>query len=185
MWEDADTTHTQWNVYYKPLGANTYTSISVNAPSVELNNLLPTTTYSFYVTADCGETESAHSEKITFRTECPLIQLPYEEFFDEDVARNTCWSTAKGLLSDNVTFVDNQQYWFQSTDSVADNSTPKMKINIYGTDVRQHWLITPQIDLGNGTETNILSLDVALKAFSSAENAPQPAPDRSPAELWQ
>ena len=177
MWEDADTTHTQWNVYYKPLGANTYTSISVNAPSVELNNLLPTTTYSFYVTADCGETESAHSEKITFRTECPLIQLPYEEFFDEDVARNTCWSTAKGLLSDNVTFVDNQQYWFQSTDSVADNSTPKMKINIYGTDVRQHWLITPQIDLGNGTETNILSLDVALKAFSSAENAPQPAPD--------
>ncbi|MBO7224795.1 MAG: fibronectin type III domain-containing protein, partial [Bacteroidales bacterium] len=177
MWEDADTTHTQWNVYYKTLAANTYTSISVNAPSVELNNLLPTTTYSFYVTSDCGETESAHSKKITFRTECPLIQLPYEESFDEDVARNTCWSTAKGLLSENVTFVDNQQYWFQSTDSVADNVTSKMKINIYGTDVRQHWLITPQIDLGNGTETNILSLDVALKAFSSAENAPQPAPD--------
>ena len=177
MWEDADTTHTQWNVYYKTLAANTYTSISVNAPSVELTNLLPTTTYTLYVTADCGETESAHSGKIIFRTECPLIQLPYEEFFDEDVSRNTCWSTAKGLLSENVTFVDNQQYWFQSTDSVADNVTSKMKINIYGTDVRQHWLITPQIDLGNGAETNVLSLDVALKAFSSAENAPQPAPD--------
>jgi hypothetical protein len=177
MWEDADTTHNQWNVYYKPLGANTYNSTSVTAASVELNNLFPTTTYVLYVTSDCGETESAYSEKITFRTECPLIQLPYEEFFDENVAINTCWTNAKGLLSENVTFVDNQQYWFQSTDSVGDNSTPKMKINIYGTDVRQHWLITPQIDLGNGAETNILSLDVALKAYSSSEDGPQSAPD--------
>lgn len=177
LWEDADANHNQWNVYYKPLGASTYSSVSVSDLSVELNNLLPSTTYSLYVTADCGETESAHSRKITFTTECPLIQIPYEETFDTDVARNICWNTARGLLTENVTFINNEQYWFQSNDIIGDDSTSKMKINIYGDNARQHWLISPQIDLGNSGNLYQLSLDVALRSYSVSDDEPQPAPD--------
>jgi hypothetical protein len=93
---------TSWTVNYKLLGneSTVYQQIPVTDTVYVLNNLLPNTSYVCYVTADCEEGQSNHSNPVTFRTLCSvngISVLPYNEDFSayETVDGSDyvpCWS---------------------------------------------------------------------------------------------
>ena len=92
-WADNDETHTAWNVYYKAEGDEDYSVYPATETSIELAGLLDATSYSVYVTTDCGGDESAPTDTIYFTTECYAVtDFPYTEGFNsQNVA---CWTTS-------------------------------------------------------------------------------------------
>ncbi len=90
-WTDNDESHSAWNVYYKAAGEEEYTMVSASETSIELTDLSASTTYSVYVTTDCGDEESNPTTTISFATLCDVItEYPYVQNFESGA---NCWST--------------------------------------------------------------------------------------------
>ncbi|MCR4738377.1 MAG: fibronectin type III domain-containing protein [Bacteroidales bacterium] len=99
-WTETGTAH-DWIVEYGPAGymQGTGTTVQVhNTPTTTITGLSASTTYDFYVQADCGSGDvSSWSIKATGATQCAAIsQLPYTENFDSygtgTTAYPNCWS---------------------------------------------------------------------------------------------
>ncbi|MBZ0243886.1 MAG: choice-of-anchor D domain-containing protein, partial [Bacteroidales bacterium] len=70
-----------------------------------------------------------------------------------------------GLLADPTSFTGTSTAW--SADGFANvGTTGAARINIYGT-IRKDWLITPPINLGDGSTDYRLTFDLALTAWNS------------------
>ena len=91
---------TSWNVEYGITGftPGTGTIVSVqNTPTTTISGLMASTTYDFYVQADCGSGDvSSWSIKATGATQCGMVTvLPYTENFDSygtgTTAYPNCW----------------------------------------------------------------------------------------------
>ncbi|MEE1111671.1 MAG: fibronectin type III domain-containing protein, partial [Bacteroidales bacterium] len=125
-WIDNDESHSAWNVYYKAAGEEEYTMVSASETSIELTDLSASTTYSVYVTTDCGGEESNPTTPISFATLCDVItEYPYVQDFESGA---NCWSTeaiqgVSGLyddawavideyeLGDVITFISDYAIW--------------------------------------------------------------------------
>ncbi len=171
-WVDEE--HTSWNVYYKTSSESTYTSVSVSSPTLTLTQLIPDVAYNVYVTAICDTEESSPSAELTFRTLCAPLVAPFDYDFETFVG-SACWTKATGLLTENVTLTNGSYYWNTSTNNVDGNSSLKLRSNVYGTS-RKDWVITPQIDLGEG-ELYQVSIDVALTRYGNTTLAPSYSSD--------
>ncbi|MEE1142341.1 MAG: fibronectin type III domain-containing protein, partial [Bacteroidales bacterium] len=108
-WTDNDESHSAWNVYYKAAGEEEYTMVSASETSIELIDLSASTTYSVYVTTDCGDEESTPTTPISFATLCDVItEYPYVQNFESGA---NCWSTeaiqgASGIYDDAWAVID-------------------------------------------------------------------------------
>ncbi len=95
---------TQWNIEYGPAGftQGSGTVVPASTNPFTITGLTPSTNYTFYVQAVCGDDEtSAWSTDYTVATACDVMSLPYTENFDSYIGTTysaagpipLCWTT--------------------------------------------------------------------------------------------
>ncbi len=152
------------------LGTGTRIS-NINTTTYQLTGLTPTTNYQVYVRAICGVGDTSTWASLSFTTPCnEITAFPWLEDFSGSTFPPNCWMRGQGQLAVNTTFTSTTtSSWV--ADGFANNSTTgAARINIYSTN-KFEWLITPAIDLGNGTNNYKLEFDLALTAYSSTSPA--------------
>ena len=169
-------------VEYKKSSEQTWTSLEgpLSAPYT-INELDYGTVYNIRIATYCSETDtSTFTNAVSFTTPCAAIPAPWaEEFSTQPDA--ICWTRATALLTDTAivqssSFGTSTSWIYNAATSIDGNATGKMKINIFG-DSKKDWLITPSIDLGDGSTTYQLAFDVALTKYNNPTTAPASAPD--------
>ena len=169
-------------VEYKKSSEQTWTSLEgpLSAPYT-INELDYGTVYNIRIATYCSETDtSTFTNAVSFTTPCAAIPAPWaEEFSTQPDA--ICWTRATALLTDTAivqssSFGTSTSWIYNAATSIDGNATGKMKINIFG-DSKKDWLITPSIDLGDGSTTYQLAFDVALTQYNNPTTAPASAPD--------
>ncbi len=159
----------EWEIIYGAVGFNPFVEgtliTGITAQPYILTGLDHTTDYDIYVRANCGTETSPWSDVFTMTTECGAnIPMWTEDF--EGTFTPQCWSRLSGLLADPSTVVTATSGWV--ADGYANvGTTGSAKTNIYGTNWN-YWLVTPIIDLGDGTTLHYnLEFDLALTDFGS------------------
>ena len=169
-------------VEYKKSSEQAWTSLEEPlSDPYTINGLDYGTVYNIRIATYCSETDtSTFTDVASFTTPCAAIPAPWaEEFSTQPDA--ICWTKATALLTDTATvqsssFGTSTSWIYSDATSIDGNATGKMKINIHGTS-KQDWLITPSIDLGDGSTTYQLAFDVALTKWNNPTTAPASAPD--------
>ena len=158
---------TSWQIEYGTQGfaQGTGTAIVTGANPYSVTGLTSSTDYSFYVRAICGVGDSsAWTGPFNFTTPCGIYTPTYLEEFTNYLP--TCWSEAEGILTNSTILTGTSSAW--TSDGFANNgSTGSAKINLYGT-TRDEWLISPSINLGNGSTVYQLEFDIALTDWNNA-----------------
>lgn len=165
---------TAWNIEYgtagfTPTGTPT-TSVTSNPTNI--TNLLPQTSYDFYVQADCaGSGTSVWVGPFTVTTSCAIYTPDYTENFDTYVPN--CWEEAQGFLTSSSVLTGTTSSWL--SDGFANNGTSgAARVNIYTTS-QDEWLISPSIDLTGGPFQ--LEYDIALTDYASTQATTMDADD--------
>ena len=158
--ENGSATH--WNVQYGPagftLGAGTTVQASTNPFTV--TNLSASTTYDFYVQADClGGDVSNWSQKATGATQCDVIsQVPYTENFDNygtgTTAYPNCWSKINTYTGGDRPYCNTSSYG----GSVA-------SLYFFATSSTYNIAIMPEVS--STIPVNTLKVNFMLKGTSS------------------
>ena len=85
-------TATAWTLYYKKSSDENYEGIPVTSSSHTLDNLDASSSYMFYVVADCSSTDhSDESAVFSFDTECGAVALPFNCEFNA-ASDLQCWT---------------------------------------------------------------------------------------------
>ncbi|MDD3876082.1 MAG: choice-of-anchor J domain-containing protein [Bacteroidales bacterium] len=169
-WTD-NGTPTEWQIQYGLSGfvPGTGTFVTANSNPFTLTGLQHSNSYQAYVRVVCapGDT-SMWRGPVAFATLCGSNDVfPFTEDFEGVTFPPTCWTRFSGLLAAPSTLTAVTSTWI--SDDFANVTSPVNKssrINIYGTTVN-HWLITPSIDLGTGTDY-LLKFDLALTDYANA-----------------
>ena len=162
-------TASEFQLEYGPQGftLGTGTRIeNITTTSYQITGLNPTTAYQVYVRAICEVGDTSSWANTSFTTPCAEIAtFPWTEDFNGSTFPPSCWTRAQGQLSANTNFTSTTtSYWI--ADGFANvGTTGAARINIYSTG-RFEWLITPLIDLGNGSVNYKLEFDLALTKFA-------------------
>ncbi len=135
------------------------------AVSANVSGLTSATTYSIYVRTTCyAGFYSAWTSASTFLTACDAFTPTYTQDFASYLP--TCWSETTGTLAAPVTTSGTSSSWVD--DGFANgSSTGSARLNIYGTGADE-WLISPSIDLGDGSTPYQLEFDLALTDYGSS-----------------
>jgi hypothetical protein len=165
-----------WNLIYGAPGFDPLTegtTVAADANPFTIDALMANTEYDVYVQSDCGAGDlSPMNGPVNFTTDCGVYTTPFSEDFTSYIP--DCWSEATGLLADPVTILSTSSAW--GADGFANvGTTGAARVNNYGT-TRDEWLITPEIDLGDGSVTMQLEFDLALTAYAGT-GAATAAPD--------
>ncbi|MGK0387486.1 MAG: hypothetical protein ACI94Y_000212 [Maribacter sp.] len=137
-----------WEIKYGPIGFNQGGVNELNGildnPYI-LSNLLPDTSYEFYVRANCGSIDgkSEWSGPFTFTTMCNPFTTPYCEGFDSNSNVESCWTVIDANNDGDSWSFDN------NTTNSGDES-----VHIYTDDNEGNddYLISPPITL-TGSES--------------------------------
>lgn len=127
------------------------------------------TTYYWRVVAynDSGDGTTSLVRSFTTMSD-PTLTPPFTEDFASMYPTN--WTKAQGLLDAPVTFTSTTNNWI--ADGFANVGTSgSAKNNIYGL-ARKDWMITPPINLGDGSIDYRLTFDLALTDYGST-NPPE------------
>ena len=107
------------------------------------NNLLPGTTYEFYVRSSCGDGNfSPWAGPFSFITECESFNLPFFEGFNSDSSTKVCWKVVDAN-NDSNTWQLSVEYDFFEGDQVAVMQSMYWVPNPSNDD----WLISPRFNL--------------------------------------
>ena len=172
-------------VEYKTASEQTWTRVETPLTDpYTINGLNYGTIYSVRIASYCGEEDmSLFTAPVSVTTPCEPIPVPWTEEFN--VAPDAiCWTKATALLTDTAivqssSFEPNSSWLHNTTTSIDGVTTGKMRNNVYGTS-KKDWLITPSIDLGDGSDTYQISFDVALtrNATNTTPNTDTAVDDR-------
>jgi hypothetical protein len=158
-----------WNVIYGAPGFDPTTAGTTEVASAipyTITGLTASTEYDVYVQADCGGDLSTMAGPLTFTTDCGVYTPPFAEDFATYVPN--CWSESEDTLSDPIDLTASTSSLWTSDDFANNTSnTQSARLNIYGTS-REEWLISPQIDLGDGSVPYQLEFDLALTDYGNA-----------------
>ena len=133
--------------------------------------------YQIRVAAVCSDGERTTFVSATnVITPCTTLTAPWSETFETTpfTAAN-CWVKKTGLLpasgSIQTSALTSGYGWQYNDTRIIDGETSgRLRLNIYGQD-RYEWVITPSVDLGDGSTTYQLAFDVALTTWNTG-NAP-------------
>jgi len=103
---------TQWNIEVVPAGTSpTGNFTAINSNPFTISGLQPSTSYNFYVQADCGNGNLSYwSNKGTFKTSCLPNTVPFLEKFDASTSLPACWSVVKTLTGSTWTIQNYSSY---------------------------------------------------------------------------
>ena len=133
------------------------------------------TVYQIRVAAVCSDGERTSFVSATnVITPCTALTAPWSETFETTpfTAAN-CWVKKTGLLpasgSIQTSTLTNGSNWQYNDSRVIDGqASGRLRLNIYSTD-RREWVITPSVDLGDGSTTYQLAFDVALTKWNTGD----------------
>ena len=149
-WTDNDESHSAWNVYYKLSSEEEYSMVSASETTIELTDLLPSSTYSVYVTTDCGDEESNPTATITFNTLCDVISdFPYFQGFEAGI---NCWTAEEIVASSQLWGLTEEVYLYEESTPVIEGTQAAWHTYNGGESSR---LITPTFDLTSLTNPYI------------------------------
>ncbi|MEE0983401.1 MAG: fibronectin type III domain-containing protein, partial [Bacteroidales bacterium] len=166
-----------YNVYYKTSAAADWTIVNATEVPFTLTGLEQTTAYTINVQTVCSDgTESGFilAPAISVTTTCVALVPPVLETFDTYPAGTgitNCWKEGKLAWADianpdsTITIASNS--WDSYSNYVFDSHAA---IELYST-TRKDWLISPQIDLGDGSIAYDLKFDLAFTYWNSAADA--------------
>ena len=166
-----------YNLYYKTSGAADWTVLPVTESSYILSGLPSATAYTIDVTSVCGdgtETGFTLAPSLSVATLCSAYPVPFvEDFttFPSLTSMTSCWKGAKGFLSDIATtpLTYGSTSWSSQTKAGILSGSQHAKLNIYKTATtnpdKYDWLISPSIDLGDGSTQYDLKFSLAFTKF--------------------
>ncbi|MCQ2384525.1 MAG: choice-of-anchor J domain-containing protein [Paludibacteraceae bacterium] len=181
-----NTAELMWNAYETafqyglkvsttPLAAPATTTANVLDQTVmykpfTVTGLTPSTSYYFYVSADCGNgDESAWSPAGQFTTGCLPVNTPYNQGFETTGDFNTCWTrefVASGSWSSTPS-ANTYQPKASTSYHHAGSSCAQLYgyYNVSGQDIRttQAWIASPEINVAD-----ISTQQVIFWAYTSA-----------------
>jgi hypothetical protein len=157
---------TDWIVEYQQTGTTAWQQVAANSNPFTLTGLNPGTSYQARVRSICNATDtSAISNVINFQTACVALSVPTVVEGFNTVPPSTCWERKQGILpaTGNASLSTTTSGW-----NLNSNVTPSnAKLNIYGTS-RNYWLISPSIDLGDGTSPAQIEFDVFYTDYNNS-----------------
>ena len=162
---------TAWDIQYGIAGFTLGTGTIINnvtANPYTLTGLNPSSTYQFYISAQCSGTDSSlWTGPMSFSTLCgPVTPTYYEPFV---TYLPNCWSEGEGALAAPVTFTSTVTSNWNADGFGNLGTTGAAGVNIYST-ARYDWLISPEIDLGATPGVYQLDFNLALTAYASTGN---------------
>ncbi len=176
----------QWSLFNNgddPDNATPLESGSTTDTFVNFTELTPATAYDFYVQSECaGDALGDLTGPLTVVTECEAENFPtlVENFENANFDYNTndlmpCWSEGTGSLTSSMT-IDTDAFGSWGAGNYANTANTEngqaARVNIFGTGTS--WLVSQQIDLGDGTTDLVIQYDVSLVPFSGGNiNSPQ------------
>ena len=153
-------TATTWNVEWGPTGftpggGTMVTGTTTNPQSI--SGLSATTTYDFYVQADCGGSLSSWSSVASFTTPCASYIPDYTTNFSTFLP--ACWDEADAGTSSTGPSSLGSGSW--------SNSGTRARTNLYSNN-KSDWLLTPSFDLSLGGYELVLNTNAT--DYSPASN---------------
>jgi len=135
-------TETQWNVEYGVTGftPGAGTLVDVGTPTYTITGLNPSTSYDFYVQADCGSGEtSGWVGPVSFTTPCVIYTIPYDEGFETGY---TSGQAVGGCLTQES--VSGSSFWTANSTATTYNRSPRTgSFNAYLIYGNTDWLFIP------------------------------------------
>ena len=132
-----------WTVSYKKGSVNTWTTATTTTRPYTIETSIWTAPYQF--TTGCG-----------------MYNIPFMEDFDaQQIPPTQCWELASGYLDTVSTLTSSTYGWSNSSTEIISGNGACVYINIYGTS-RDNWLISPTIDLGDGSSQYQVEFDTKL-----------------------
>ena len=168
-----------YNLYYKTSGAADWIVVPVTENSYILSGLPSATAYTIDVTSVCGdgtETGFTLTPSLSVATLCSAYPVPFVENFTTFPSLNSmtsCWKGAKGFLSDIATtpLTYGSTSWTSQTKAGILSGLQHAKLNIYktesGSSDKYDWMISPSIDLGDGSTQYDLKFSLAFTKYNS------------------
>ncbi len=139
------------------------------------------TTYTIEVTSVCADGEPTPYVTTTITTPCQTLPAPWYESFDvSPFTTPSCWEKKSGALPETGTVQTSSLtttsggFYHGTSYTVAGETSGMLRANIYGT--YKYWVITPSINLGDGSTTYKFSCKAALANYDDG-GAPESAPD--------
>ena len=102
-----------------------------------------------------------------FSTGCGVSAIPFSQDFDGTGFPPLCWGKYSGLLEDTITLTTTTSGWFSDDWRNITGTDKAAKANIWSTTFK-YWLVTPEIDLGDGSTDYQLEFDLALMAYGGS-----------------
>ena len=139
----------------------------IQGTTYTVTDLSASTDYTFYVTADCSETESGDAVSVSTRTQCATETMPWSENFNDWTAKSTCWSFLTGAYNmGNGTPTTTTGGWALQTSygSYITIDGKALGFNLYSAN--RYWAVTPNVAITS--DNAMFSVDVAVSAWSAA-----------------
>ncbi|MGM9820200.1 MAG: fibronectin type III domain-containing protein [Candidatus Onthomorpha sp.] len=141
-----------------------------------------TTTYIVRAAPVCNDGTQLAFTSTQITTPCQSLLPDWIETFDANPLSSQCWQQKMGTLpssgSVNTSDLSSGYYWSYNTDRALNGVVSgKMAINV--CDTRNGWLITPSVNLGDGSTIYQLAADIALTPYYGSGN-----PGASPNDMF-
>ena len=139
------------------------------------------TTYTIEVASVCADGEPTPYATTSITTPCQSHSAPWYESFDATpFGTPTCWERKSGALPETGTvqtssLTTTSSGFSHSTYTINGETSGMLRVNIWST--YKYWVITPPINLGDGTTTYKFSCKALLADNANGTGAPAAAPD--------
>ena len=139
------------------------------------------TTYTIEVASVCADGELTPYATTSITTPCQSHSAPWYESFDATpFTTPTCWERKSGALPETGTIqtsslTTTSSGFSHSTYTINGETSGMLRVNIWST--YKYWVITPSINLGDGSTTYKFSFKALLADNYDGTGAPQAAPD--------
>ncbi|NQV36818.1 MAG: lamin tail domain-containing protein, partial [Candidatus Marinimicrobia bacterium] len=105
----------------------------------------------------------------------PILTPPFTEEFETftgypDYSPPANWTKFSGMWADTVVFTTTTSGWIEDDFGNNTDNTKSARLNIYGSS-RKHWMVTPPIDLGDGSVAYQAEFDLAYTTYSGTSSA--------------
>ncbi|MBR4786535.1 MAG: fibronectin type III domain-containing protein [Bacteroidales bacterium] len=182
-WTEMGTAY-NWIVEYDTAGFTPGTGSTVqvqNTPSTTVTGLQPDTRYDFYVMADCGGNDvSYYTSKVSIRTSCSAVTIPYSENFD-NIGSGTnvipgCWRSINNYSTTNYPYVSTSYHSSGNASLYFYCSTPTYNIAVLPfVDVTTNPINTLQLSfmmLSSSSTTSTITVGVMTNPIDASTFTP-------------
>ena len=163
-WKPGTITDAAWKIYYRVEGTTAWDSVHITSNPYVLTGLQSSSIYEIGIATDCGTGSFSNMRLAKVETLCGAMNIPTPIESFVKILPNSCWGRFTGQLptTGNATLASSTSGWVANS-----NITPhNIRANLYSAS-QYLWLVTPSIDLSNGSASNRLEFDLFLTQYNT------------------